>query len=75
MLRLLDEARFEVLSVEPVDFTFPKSLGLYADWGKIIGSKHARWELNNFGKILQRFLGFFPLWFYCEGILLAARKR
>lgn len=75
MLKFLNDFGFEVIRVEPDDYIYPKSLGLYADWGKIIGDKHKMHELNRFGKILQRILGLFPLWFYCEGILLVARKR
>jgi 2-polyprenyl-3-methyl-5-hydroxy-6-metoxy-1,4-benzoquinol methylase len=75
MISILKESKFEVLCVEPVDFKYPKSMGLYADWGKLIGSKNKAFELNILGKIVQLFLGLFPLWLYCEGILLIARKK
>ena len=68
------EAGFKVLLIEADDFIPPKSLGLYADWAWFIGNRHAKWELNTIGRILLRFLGLFPLWLYCSGILLVARK-
>ena len=71
----LKKAGFKVLKVEPVDYKYPKSMGLYADWGKIIGDRQKAWELNSFGKIVQRFLSIFPLWTYCAGILLICNKQ
>lgn len=74
MVYYTKEAGFEVLLVQPDDFAPPRSLGLYADWGRFIGNRHKRWELNALGRILLRFLSLFPLWFYCSGILVVARK-
>ncbi len=74
-IQFVREAGFQLLLVEPVDFVLPKSLGLYVDWRQIMGSSHRRWELNAFGKMLQRCLGLFSKWVYCEGILLVARKQ
>jgi len=68
------QAGFQVLHVEADDFTPPKSLGIYSDWSWCIGNRDVRWELNTVGKILMRFLGLFPLWLYCSGILVVARK-
>lgn len=75
MTTKLEKVGFKVLKVEPVDYIYPKSMGLYADWGTIIGDSHKRWELNRFGKIVQRFLSIFPLWTYCAGILLICTKQ
>lgn len=75
MVHYIQEAGFEVLLIEADDFTPPKSLGLYADWAWLIGNRHAKWELNTLGRILLRFLSLFPLWLYCSGILLVARKQ
>jgi SAM-dependent methyltransferase len=74
MLHFLKEAGFAVLEVHPDDFAYPKSLGLYADWAWLLGNPRKRWELNTLGRIILRFLGLFPLWLYCSGILLVVKK-
>jgi hypothetical protein len=75
MVSFLEEAGFNVLLCQWDDFIHPKSMGLYADWGRIIGSTDRAWELNIFGKILQRFLGLFPMWWCCANILVVAKKQ
>jgi len=73
-VRHVREAGFGVLLVEADDFRPPKSLGLYADWWFLRSSRRRR-ELNRAGNVLLRVLRLFPLWLYCSGILVVARKE
>ena len=71
----LENSDFEVVAIAPDDFNYPKSLGLYTDWTRYLGSKTVKWELNKLGKAIQRILNLFSPWLYSNGILFIARIK
>ncbi len=75
MQAFLKNTGFEIIDVAPDDFIYPKSLGLYTDWTRYLGSRTTKWELNKFGKVIQRILSLFSPWIWSNGILFVARIR
>jgi len=75
MENFLKTSAFETTTVAPDDFTYPKSLGLYTDWTRYLGNKTTKWELNKFGKFIQKILGLFSPWVWYNGILFIAKTK
>jgi hypothetical protein len=59
--------------VAPQDFRPPKNLGLYADF-RFFHSRHEKWELNAFGKLISAVFCSVSPWVACSGVLWVCRK-
>ena len=75
MQLLLKKAGFEIIKIAPDDFVYPKSVGLYTDWTRYLGSKTTKWELNKPGKVIQKILNLFSPWLCCNCILFIASVK
>jgi len=75
MQLLLEDSKFEIIDIAPDDFIYPKSVGLYTDWTRYLGSKTTKWELNKPGKVIQKILNLFSPWAWCNCILFVARVK
>jgi SAM-dependent methyltransferase len=69
----LEGAGFEILEAAPQDFRPPKNLGLYTDF-RILQSRHKKWELNAFGKLISAVFRSVSPWAACSGVLWVCRK-
>jgi len=75
MQLLLKDSKFEIIDIAPDDFVYPKTVGLYTDWTRYLGSKTTKWELNKPGKVIQKILSLFSPWVWCNCILFVARAE
>ena len=73
MEKFLAQASFEIIAVEPDDFRYPKSLGLFTDWYRYVHHGKIKWELNSLGKALSKCFNAFSPWVYPSGIFFCAR--
>jgi SAM-dependent methyltransferase len=75
MRTFLNNAGFEITHVAPDDFIYPKSLGLYTDWTRYVGSRATKWELNALGKAIQKLLNLLSPWVWSNGIFFMANVK
>ena len=73
IIALLEESQFEVIETAYDDFRYPKNMAMYAD-SRLFRSKK-KWELNLFGKFLDRGLRMISPWVNAAGILCVCRKK
>ena len=74
MTSLLIEAGFEICEMVPDDYEPPKSMGLYVDL-PFLRHKQQRWEMNSFGKLVDRFLRSISPWLSCSSTLWVCRTK
>ena len=74
MENFLKSAGFKILTVEPDDFRFPRSLGFFTDWYRYVRHKTDKWELNAFGRLLAKCLNKLSPWCYPSGIFFVAAR-
>lgn len=76
LVHYIQSAGFEIIEVAVDDYPASENkrhIGLWADWFFLRKSKGEIWELNCFGKLVLKFLHFFPEKLYCSGLLVVAR--
>ncbi|RMF59513.1 MAG: class I SAM-dependent methyltransferase [Calditrichaeota bacterium] len=76
--RFLEEAGFEIIHTDIDDYephVTDRHIGLWADWFFLRKPGGEIWELNGLGKLVLRFLRFFPATWYCSGLHLVGRAK
>jgi len=75
---MLAECGFEPIEAHPDDYRAPWSKGLWCDVSDALNfvNRDLRrpFEFGKLGTLAVRIASLFPLWWYCEGILVVARR-
>ena len=71
---LLRTAGFEIMDCVADDFSYPKNLGLYADW-RVLRSPTQKWELTSSGNRLASLMNSLSPWTICAGAFWVCRRK
>jgi SAM-dependent methyltransferase len=74
MTKILQDAGFEIITIVPDDYIFPKSMGLFVDL-PFLRHKTNKWEMNSTGKVIQKVFYAGSPWFAASSALWVCRAK
>jgi 2-polyprenyl-3-methyl-5-hydroxy-6-metoxy-1,4-benzoquinol methylase len=74
MTKILQGTGFEIITIVPDEYIFPKSMGLFVDL-PFLRHKTNKWEMNPIGKVIQKVFHAISAWFAASSALWVCRVK